>query len=190
VVLRFEGEELTVVSWEPPPPPDPEQLVIAAACLQWPRGYDPQAEFTLVIAGDGYYDSASLEVEADILVGEERDDVVFSEAFDHDAVAADFDREGVVHLTFNPLGIDYAQDWVHLTVTAATLTTLDSDGQPTDTDVLAGLLAALGQQPEVDLLDGAILGGDLPAGEYQVHNQAHEQAPEVILGACAPTYWL
>jgi hypothetical protein len=192
VVIRFSGEQLTLVSWTQPGPADPDDITIPRACLQ--RDADMTALFWVLFAGDGLfgegvYKNATFELEADALHGEKPDGVVTSESLELELGVDEIDREGRVLVEWGLHGDDFDAWWGHLTLTSATLVTYDNNGNATRTDVLDALNATLGQQPEVDLLTADITDADLPVGEYQVHVTAHDSVPAVILGDCVPEYW-
>lgn len=194
IVLSFSGEELTIKSWQESADPDPSEVSVAGACLDWTNsGQGAEPRFRILFDGTGLYENATAEMELDVLRGEPRDadggEVLYSESFDVTLEPAEIDREGRAMFAFGTAdeSIDFPW-WAHMTVTSLTLVT-EARGEATRTDILSGFNAALGQQLEVDLLEGDVLTSTLPVGEYQVHVSAHEDAPEVILGDCVPPYW-
>lgn len=194
IVLAFSGEELTIKSWTESADPDPSEVSVAGACLDRTNsGAGAEPRFRILFDGTGLYENATVEMELDVLRGEPRDadggEVLYSESFDVTLDPAEIDREGRATFAFGVAdsNMDFPW-WAQMTVTSLTLVT-EAGGTETRTDILADFNATLGQQFEVDLLQGDILTTLLPVGEYQVHVGAHDDAPEVILGDCTPPYW-
>ncbi|MEM9190599.1 MAG: hypothetical protein AAGF12_15545 [Myxococcota bacterium] len=181
LVFSFAGDVVTVVSWSAfQGPVDPANAPITGACLQMIQG--TRLDFRVFFDAPGLRD---LTVEADASA----DLVAFggstrTETFTN--VEGTIDDEAVAPLTFATMDPPRS---MRLAISRLELVTADAGGAPVRTNVLDGLNAALGGQPELDDMTGTPTGSMLPAGTYQFQDDAHPDSPShLISGDCTPPY--